>query len=373
MPRPHICHVTSVHIPLDGRIFFHECVSASEFYDVTLVCRDDGPERDRDGVRILPAASRLGGRVGRIRSRAALVRAAEALGADVYHFHDPELLGPMAALRRRTGRPVVYDMHEHYPLTVRLRSWIPRPFRPLAAWLVERFERHYVPRFDGLVVADDMLLAAWDAGGRQVVCLRNYPPLRLFKPATRTADRRPTMIYVGSISRARGFDDMIEAARQVCRAVPNCRLVLVGTPTEDAGERLVRIAEEEPDLIEVRGPVPYDQLPAVLAEADVGLSLLSDHDKYRVNVPTKVFDYMAAGIPYVSSDFPPLRSITGGVGGSLVLPGDTVAAASAIAEFLLDPDRAKSIGSQGRRAVEERINWESQHGALQSLYQALLG
>jgi hypothetical protein len=57
----------------------------------------------------------------------------------------------------------------------------------------------------------------------------------------------------------------------------------------------------------------------VMQQAHVGLSLLRDIPKFQKNVPTKVFDYMASGLPYVSTDLKPVRQLTGGVGGELVL------------------------------------------------------
>ena len=372
MPRPHICHVTSVHIPHDGRILYHECRTLASRYDVTLVCRHDGSAETVHGVRIAPAASRSGGRLARWRDIRAVVRSAEQTGADLYHFHDPELLGAMSALKRRTGRPVVYDAHEHYPLTVRLRGWIPRPLRPFAAFAADMTERRHAPRLDAVVVADDALAERFADLSDRVVTVRNYPPLDLFGPRVRVGDTSPTIGYVGSLSPSRGFDVMVSVARLVRKVVPGTRLVLVGTPTEELVSRIADIVAEEPGLIEFLGPVPYDRIGEVLAGFDVGLSLLTDHPKYHNNIPTKVFDYMAASVPYVASDLPPLRQATHGTGGRLVPAGDAEVAAAAATQLLEDSTVAAATGAEGRALVERRLNWESQTEDLFALYEELL-
>jgi hypothetical protein len=372
MPRPHICHVTSVHIPLDGRIFYHECRTLASRYDVTLVCRHNGPPETVHGVRIAPAASRSGGRLARWRDIRAVVRAAERTGANVYHFHDPELLGAMSALRRRTGKPVIYDAHEHYPLTVRLRGWIPGPLRPLAAFGADMTERRHAPRLDAVVVADDALAERFADLSDRVVTVRNYPPLDLFGPRTRVGDPSPTIGYIGSLSPSRGFDDMISVTRLVRKVVPGTRLVLAGTPTEELVSRIADVVAGDQGLIEFLGPVPYDRIGEVLARFDVGLSLLTDQPKYHKNIPTKVFDYMAASVPYVASDLPPLRAATHGTGGRLVPAGDVEVAAAAVAQLLDDSTAAAATGAEGRALVEHQLNWESQAQDLFDLYEELL-
>ena len=372
MPRPHICHVTSVHIPLDGRILYHECRTLASRYDVTLVCRDDGSPETVHGVRIAPAASRSGGRLARWRDIRAVVRSAEQTGADLYHFHDPELLGAMSALKQRTGKPVIYDAHEHYPLTVRLRGWIPRPLRPLAAFGADMTERRHAPQLDAVVVADDALAERFAGFSKRVVTVRNYPPLDLFGPRVRVEDTSPTIGYVGSLSPSRGFDVMISVARLVRKMIPGTRLVLVGTPTEELVSLIADVVAGEPDLIEFLGPVPYDRIGEVLATFDVGLSLLTDQPKYHRNIPTKVFDYMAASVPYVASDLPPLRQATQGTGGRLVPAGDAEVAAAAVAQLLNDSELATATGAEGRALMERRLNWDSQAQDLFNLYQDLI-
>ena len=176
MTRVRVCHITSAHIPLDGRIFYHECKSLAELYDVTLVCASNEPSRTVDGVHIVSAAPRSGGRAARWRRRGTLTQAAEETSARIFHFHDPELLPHMVRLGRATGSPVVYDVHEHYPDAVMQRAWVPAYMRTAVSKIADRTERRHAPQCDAVVCADEALVERFAGMSvRRPVLVRNFP------------------------------------------------------------------------------------------------------------------------------------------------------------------------------------------------------
>ncbi len=368
-PGPVICHITSVNIPTDGRILYHECRSLAKRWRTVLVCRDNSEPRTLEGVEIVPMRKR-GGRLRRWAEVRRVIALAEAQRPALYHFHNVELVPAMARLAARTGVPVVYDSHEHHPDAMMTKTYIPAPLRRLVAWWIDRTERRHVPRFDAVVVADEALDRRYrEMGARRVVRLDNFPPLDLFPAGVGAPSGTPTLLYVGSISEVRGFSDMLETIRLVRAELPEARLVLVGTPTEEVAAQLDRLDAEGVTLLP---PVPYGEIARVMQSAHVGLSLLHDIPKFRKNVPTKVFDYMASGIPYVSTDLPPVRALTAGTGGALVAAGDPAAAAQAALGFLCDPDRARKAAGEGRALIEARLNWDALMPRLVALYEDLL-
>jgi glycosyltransferase involved in cell wall biosynthesis len=166
---------------------------------------------------------------------------------------------------------------------------------------------------------------------------------------------------------------MVEVLRRVRAEVPGARLIVYGRATEDVVPHLAGIVAGFPaGVLSVEGGIPYGRIDEMLARAHVGLSLLRPHPKYEKNVSMKVFDYMAAGLPYVASDFRPLREATDGVGGRLVTPGDPVEAAEAVLGLLRDAGAASRAGREGRALVESRLNWESMEPRLFGLYEELL-
>jgi hypothetical protein len=116
------------------RIFHKECKSlARAGYGVTLIAPHDRDEVV-DGVRIR-AVAKSKSRIERMtRGVARVYREAVRQEAEVYHFHDPELI-PVGVLLKARGKKVVYDIHEEYPTKVLSKYYLPRWLRPPLAWL----------------------------------------------------------------------------------------------------------------------------------------------------------------------------------------------------------------------------------------------
>ena len=143
-----VCHVCSGHTADDSRVFHRECVALAEAgYDVHLIAT---ASRDRTccdrGVTIHPLAE-PSSRRQRLARRTRVARIAAHLDPDLFHVHEPELLGPVIA--RAGKRTVIWDVHEFYLDILMDRHWIPRWLRPVAriAWDVR--ERQLVQRVPG--------------------------------------------------------------------------------------------------------------------------------------------------------------------------------------------------------------------------------
>ena len=109
------------------------------------------------------------------------------------------------------------------------------------------------------------------------------------------------------------------------------------------------------------------------ASATVGVSIVQPASlSYRLALPNKLFQYMAAGIPVVASDFPDVRQVVEGSGAGVVVdPVDPRAVAAAIRRLIDDPTLARSMGSAGHRAVRERFNWQQSAQELLRGYDAI--
>ena len=353
-----IAHLTTLHAPLDVRIFVKEArTAAAAGHDVHLVApAGDG---EHDGVRFhdLGAPTEPGlGHLG-VRLRAAR-RAARLLRADIYHLHEPELI-PLAVALKAKRACVVYDAHEETPLEVRALH----PDRPLFGHALSlgwrSAERVLAATVDGVVAATPSIATRFP--DRKTVVVRNFPTA---EEAERFiggphAERPQNVVYLGGVTAIRGAREMRAAIERVPEPA---RLVLAG-PVEaglDLGPRA-----------DLRGSLPRDGVAEVLRAARIGLLLLHPVEAHLESLPIKLFEYMAAGIPVVASDFPFWRELIGDAG-VLVDPYDVDAIAGAIAALLADPARAKAMGRAGREAVAQRFSWEPEGERLLSLYDRLV-
>ncbi|GAA2756001.1 glycosyltransferase [Actinopolymorpha rutila] len=387
--RPRAVHVSTVHAATDIRIFHKECRTlAAAGYDVVLYARTDGlhdAPYEQDGVRVVPVP-RLSGRAARMTVGVwRLFRPLLAHDADVYHFHDPELV-PLAMALRAYGRNVVFDAHEPLPAQILAKPWIPPRLRPLVAGAT-RILVSLAGRGVTAVVAASPLVESVYAGARRMVVVNNFPILPgddptdrpdvgqeadAERPAEIPYDRRPRgIVYVGGLSDLRGLSAMLDVAR-IAGPRHGERLTLIGTfmpPDLEA-----RLAEPElAGLIEYVGVQPPKRVRELLGESRVGLILQVGPEAYKRNLPTKMFEYMAEGMPVVASHFPLWKQILDEAeAGVTVDPEDGRAAAEAVSRLLSDPVEAAAMGRRGRKAVYERYSFGPEAAKLLALYDSLL-
>lgn len=384
MPRT-ICMLTSVHAPFDPRIFHREARSlAAAGYGVTLIAPHDRREETRDGVRIVglpPTRSRLGRPLNWLR----LLRLARRERADAYHFHDPELIPWGLLLRGLTGRPVVYDAHEHYPDMIRVKEWIIPALRKLVSNAFDTFERVTAGRFDAIIVADDDVERRFQPYARKLVKLYNFPHRALFSTGSSILSvseppRHPIqLIYVGLMSVERGIYLMLDTLALLHHTYKlEAGLWLVGRMSHPDIENNFRQRLANDNILAEHvwwpGTLPHQELPALLEAATIGWVPFFDTPKLRKNIATKQFEYMACGLPILGSDLPPIRRFVEPVeAGILASPGNPQAHAEAIIYLTQHPSQMKRMGNRGREAFLTDYNWSTEETKLIRLYNELVG
>jgi glycosyltransferase involved in cell wall biosynthesis len=362
--------LSSLHLPSDTRIFQKEARTlAAAGYDVTYVVPHDRDEEVK-GVHIR-AFHRPGTRLQRIfTSSPRMLWAAAKLRADVYHFHDPELI-PVGLVLKLLGRRVIYDAHEDVPKSLLERSYLPRWVRRPLALMVGLAEKAASRAFDLVVVAGEGIQESF-RGHARTLLIRNYPIEDEFRNGARSRSGSDgfNVIYTGALTPIRGAVEMVEAIGMVAERY-RPRLIICGKyhPTALAA-RVRQMAGFS--RVDFRGQVDYEAMPEVLARADVGLVCFLDAPNHVNSGPTKLFEYMAAGLPVIASDFPTWREIVeGNECGLCVDPTDPAAIAAAIEHLAEHPERRAEMGANGRRAVLARYNWQAEGRRLIEAYARL--
>jgi glycosyltransferase involved in cell wall biosynthesis len=360
--------MSTVHPPNDIRVFERECASlARHGYGVTLVLPHTHDET-RKGVRIRAVAPpRM--RLDRIlRTTVQVCQTALREDADLYHFHDSELI-PIGLFLKLLGRRVVYDAHEDITAAIANKAYIPKALRAPLAHIVDALERASARLFDGVVAATPKIATRFPHPN--VVIVQNFPAEGELTPAVapRPYEQREAIVaYVGHVSRIRGVSEMLDGIHRLSPDL-QARLVIAG---EFRPPALLEDMRRQPgaDRASFLGWQSRDQVALILSQARVGLLLFHPVPNHIEAQPNKLFEYMAAGLPIIASDFPLWREQIEGIRcGIVVDPLDAVQLADALRWLLEHPGEARQMGERGRAAASTKYAWDGQFRKLLQLYE----
>ena len=366
-----VCHFTSVHSATDGRIFEKECVSlAKAGYKVYLVA-PNAEEGIRNGVHIVNVPTKRKGRLYRMffLSRA-IFKKAFSIDADIYHFHDPELLRFALRLKRK-GKKVIFDSHEFYGYQIREREYIPKIIRNLIANLYMHYEAFVCRKIDAVIQVCTVMGKDYFQGRcMRSVFITNASDISAFSPHWEISfETRDKVVLVGGLSEQRGVTSLLRAMRYAV-----VRLVLIGRFCSVAYEREITGMPEYRN-VEYLGVVEHRELPNLLGGYLAGIATLLNIGQYpKIDVfPTKICEYMAMGLPVVMSNTPYNVKMNHLYRfGICVDPSNPQEIANAINYLKEHPALALEMGQKGREAVEKYFNWKVEERKLLNLYSGLV-
>lgn len=361
-----ICHLTSAHAPTDTRIFYKECKTLMDAgYDVAFIVQFDRDEVI-DGVKILGLAEPQDRFKRMIKTTWQVYKKALGCDADIYHFHDPELI-PVGIKLRRDGKKVIYDVHEDVPRQILSKQWIPGPLRKSISSIIELLENHATKQFNYIITATPYIIDRFLKGNEHCIDINNFSLLsELYVPDLNWENKHKAVCYIGGISKIRGVYEMIDAIG----ATPYT-LFMAGK-FEYSNERDKAINQNGWENVVELGYLDREKVRNVLSMSMAGLVLLRPEPNYIKSQPIKMFEYMSAGIPVIASDFPLWKQIIEENNcGICVNPMNKNEVVNAINWIMENPDKAKVMGENGRRAVIEKYNWEQEKFKLLKIYEEL--
>jgi glycosyltransferase involved in cell wall biosynthesis len=280
-------------------------------------------------------------RLGALRAASRALRG-RASAFDAVIVADPELTIPAARLRHPC---VIWDVQEDTAAALTLKPWLPRRLRRPVAAAVRRLERR-AERSLHLVLAEESYAGRFE---------RAHPvvPNSTWVPAEVPPPGPGRVVYVGSVSIARGALDMIAMAEHVGGEVA---VHIVG-PADAQVEAALRSAHDR-GLLVWHGFQPNAVAMELLVGATAGLSLLHDEPNYRHSRPTKILEYFARGIPALSTPLPEAVDLIDRSGGGLVVPfADPAAAAEAVLRLHRDARLRTDLARAAHTWVREHFDW----------------
>jgi len=332
------------------------------------------------GLRVLgrPKRQRLW---GKWRTYLELSHLAFTIRADVYHAHEPDLALAIAIRAKRLlarhnhKALVVHDMHEYNPGEPVDKSpvWLKIPTL-LIHMLWDKFTMNWV---DYIFTANSIVTgyALVLSHRMNVDVLYNGPIMKLFEqspPRIWNDKDRLILCHEGSLPFDRGLKEMIEAIDELRDRV---RLLIIGDLFGEEKKWLEREISRRSlkDTITVTGWLPYEKVGESLNDCHVGLILFRECMENRMaGPPNKLFNYMNAGLPVLSIDFPEMRRIIFEENCGILIQNQSVGAIIDGIEVLLsNSENLKQMGENGQCAIRERYSWECMEKKLLFGYEKL--
>lgn len=364
---PDIVHVSSAHPWVDNRVHLREAAAAADAgYRVRLIAVESdlgAPPTAVEVVRI-PRRARIRRMV--VSTTQALTLALRSR-ARVVHLHDPELIWTIPVLRL-AGRTVVYDAHEDLPDQVWGKDYLTHRQRAVFAWL-----SHGLLRVAGTA---NRVVTATEWTGRRFpaprrIAIHNFPFARPEDDAQVGLEARPTLVaHVGVLSHDRGIDVLASVVEEPSFPA-GWRVEMVGSIDRATSTERLRAAEATGRAVHggVVGPMEARDL---LLRARIGVVPFRRTPVTDQIFPTKLFEYLAAGLAVIATDIPLWRHLLRGVECVTFVPADDPAAiAEAIRRYADDPALLERHGAEARRAAA-RFTWAPEAERLVEMYDELL-
>lgn len=358
-----VCHLTSMHIPYDPRIFFKQCVSLTKKYEVSLI-QANVEDEVRNGVHVYGVTIPLG-RFRRMLTRKPVLKKALEIDADIYEIHDPELLPIIPELKKR-GKKVIFDSHENFPGVIMIKDYLPMFLRKIASKIYERFERKHLLYCDALFSVTPDIVDRLSKINPHSYLITNYPIYREFEDNRKWGK---SVCFAGGVIKEWMHHQTIKALPET-----NATYRIVGTVAYPAYYESIKSLPGW-DKVEFLGSIKHEKVNSFIQENSAGMALYT-YDDPNVNFKEgtlgnqKIFEYLMAGIPIITSHLRLWEQLVKENDCGLVVEPEEVNTISAAINYLVNkPEEAKRMGDNAHRAVKEKYNWSTQEKVLFEAYE----
>jgi glycosyltransferase involved in cell wall biosynthesis len=369
LPKTKICHLSSVHYALDTRIFYRFCLSLSNEYDVSLIAVH--PKREiKNGIKIIPFR-RYKNKLMRVAiTWLVMFFKAIRVNAKIYQFHDPELI-PCAILLRLCGKKVIFDIHENVAEDIFDKPWIKSKKILFSFFLF--FEKIAVKMFY-IFLAENSYANRYQKLGANYSVVLNYYNAPFFNAFANNNNRRTNRIfYIGILLESRGLIEIARAIWQLKQKNIIVEFDIVGELFTDLATKINALPfyNEISDQLHFHGRLPLEEGYEISRNAAIGMCIIYPMKNSIGSYPTKMFEYMAIGLPQIISNFPLYRSVVESHQcGISVDPLNVTEISTAIETLLTDEMKANEMALNGKKYAH-LYTWDSQFEIVKAVYNKL--
>jgi glycosyltransferase involved in cell wall biosynthesis len=367
-----VCHITNIHNWDDTRIFYKECISLQKNGFAVSIVAPNVNDQIVKNINVIGVTNKRNSRIYRATIIAFKVfLKALKTESKIYHFHDPELIW-IGILLRLFGKVVIFDVHENLRAQIKDKDWLLLP--NIATKIYTIFEWLATKMFH-IVIAEDSYEELFVTKTKSITKVLNFPMVESLKEYRKDYNERTEngILYVGLVSESRGIFEIIKALAILKSENIQFKFHCIG-PISD---NLLQKIETSSDYLNVKESIIfYGRLPLFEAykhseKCRLALSIMHPMPNYTRSLSTKIFEYMAIGIPFIVSNFPIYSFVINNSLGFVANPLNPDEIAKIIKKTFTSNDSIKKMIDAGYKAVEQNFSWESQEINLIKLYRSL--
>lgn len=367
-----------MHPDFDKRVWRHAKLAKNVGFDVRLICPWDVPVgKVKDGVNLIPF-QRVKGRIRRLLF-IQFVILFEVIKSfrktDLYHFHDIDILPLMTMLS--FFKPVVYDIHENYHDEMLDRDWIPKLMRRPLYYLVKYSQWIMTRKIKNIVCV--VPVQEQELRGKRInsVLIRNFASIDIVsKNKPDYESRKNVVIFTGGHYKSNGSELILDIIDELCvKRNRDVKFLLSSKFTSAQYKTFIYKNISKRGLnsfIEFFPQVDPEGLLHYINMAKIGISPNLNVVKQRKALPTKVFEYMASGVPSVVTDLPLIRETCSGLKFGMLVSDAPKCFANAIEDLLFENPWSANMSKLLVSNFEKTLSWESQGENLKNFYTTIL-
>lgn len=368
---------------------------AAEGMEMDVVClkaEPDEPSSERIGnvyVRRLPIRHHRSGKLrytleyGMFLLAALLILAFRGVRRrySIVHVHNmPDILVFAAIVPKLLGAKVLLDLHDPMPELMRTIYGLPPSGRSIR--VLELLERWSIGFSDAAITVNEAcrrIFAGRSCRAAKLHVIMNSPDEAIFgyrvpDPSTRANLDRPFVImYHGTLVERNGLGLAVEALANVRSQVPGAELRVFGRPTP-YGEQVRQLVSDRglSGAVRFLGERSLEQLVEAINEVDVGVIPNQRSIFTEINTPTRIFEYLARGLPVVAPRAPGIMDYFGESELFLFELGNAADLTRALLRVHADPEEARRCVERGQ-AVYRAHRWSQERLSFLALVSRLLG
>jgi glycosyltransferase involved in cell wall biosynthesis len=182
------------------------------------------------------------------------------------------------------------------------------------------------------------------------------------------------LVYVGTVSAGRGSLVTLRALEILQRRRTEVQFLCIGpSAPQHRAELVAFVSQKELRNVQFIGRMRSIDAWKLAAQCHIGLATVLPLPNYVESYPTKLFEYMAIGVPVIASNFELYKNVVETVGcGICVDPEDPEQIAGAIETILDNPQMASEMSKRGQNAARVRFRWDVEADKLKTFYSRLL-